>query len=58
MKKSLIFFVIVLLTFMSGCNDSNANSSKSEGDKQILENVWTYVKERICQRMKNGKTHG
>lgn len=28
---------------MSGCIDFNANNSKSERDKQILENVWTYV---------------
>lgn len=44
LKKSLMFFVIVLLAFMSGCNSSNANGSKSEEELQILENVWTYVK--------------
>ena len=42
MKKLLIFCGIVILTFMSGCNDSNANGSENE--QQILENVWTYVK--------------
>ncbi|KAA0954743.1 hypothetical protein FQ085_17865 [Planococcus sp. ANT_H30] len=42
MKKSLLFFVIVLWALMSGCNDSNANVSENE--QQVLENVWTYVK--------------
>jgi len=38
LKKSLMFFMVVLLTLMAGCNDS------SEEDQQVLENVWTYVK--------------
>lgn len=42
LKKLLLFFVIVLLALMSGCNDSNANVSENE--QQVLENVWTYVK--------------
>lgn len=42
MKKLLIFFGIIKLIFMSGCNASDANGSEKE--QQILENVWTYVK--------------
>lgn len=34
-----MFIIVVLLFFMAGCNDS------SEEDQQVLENVWTYVKE-------------
>lgn len=45
MKKLFVFCVIITLILMSGCTDSNADNSKSERDKQILENVWTYVQE-------------
>lgn len=41
--KKLLIFVIFLVIFMSGCTETDPNHSNSERDKQILENVWTYV---------------
>ncbi|EIM05931.1 hypothetical protein A1A1_13682 [Planococcus antarcticus DSM 14505] len=31
------------MSFLSGCNDFNADSSKSERDQQVLDNVWAFV---------------